>query len=63
MASLGPTNKVYFSRDEGLCWEGPITLQRKLSVHNIRVDPGATGDVFIIHGRGAVYKLADFNRP
>ena len=50
MASLGPTDEVLFSRDEGLCWEGPIKLQRKLSVHNIRVDPGATGDVFVIHG-------------
>jgi len=23
LASLGPTDEVYFSRDEGLCWEGP----------------------------------------
>mmetsp|Transcript_42694 Transcript_42694/g.68664 ORF Transcript_42694/g.68664 Transcript_42694/m.68664 type:complete len:874 (+) Transcript_42694:54-2675(+) len=71
MASLGPTNKVYFTRDEGLCWEGPITLARPLSVHNIRVDPGGTGDVFIIHGTdsqstdgdpdGVVYTL-DFTR-
>ena len=71
MAALGPTDEVLFSRDEGQCWEGPIRLARPLSVHNIRVDPDATGDVFIIHGTdsqstdgdpdGVIYTI-DFTR-
>ncbi len=71
LASAGPTDEVWFTRDEGACWEGPIKLSNKMSVHNIRVAPDSIGDVFIIHGTdseerdgdpdGVMYIL-DFNR-
>eukprot|EP00959_Pyramimonas_sp_CCMP1952_P002926 60607-Pyramimonas_sp.AAC.1 len=30
-ASSGPTDKIWFSRDEGECWEGPILLSQQVT--------------------------------
>ena len=53
MASTGPTDEILFSRDEGLCWEGPIKLERPLNVHNIRIEPTNKGHIFVVHGTDA----------
>ena len=40
LASLGPTDEVYFSRDEGLCWEGPIKLGRGVIDNTLQTHEG-----------------------
>mmetsp|Transcript_21114 Transcript_21114/g.25393 ORF Transcript_21114/g.25393 Transcript_21114/m.25393 type:complete len:861 (-) Transcript_21114:1076-3658(-) len=46
----GPTDEIYFTRNEGGCLEGPIKLAQKIMIQNIRVEPDAENHVFIIHG-------------
>jgi sortilin len=52
-SSSGQTNEVWFSRDVGACWEGPIKLSKPINVHNIRTDVVQKGTVFVIHGEDA----------
>ena len=49
-SSVGQTDEVWFSRDVGKCWEGPIKLSKPINVHNIRTDVVQKGSVFVIHG-------------
>ena len=52
-SSVGQTDEVWFSRDVGKCWEGPIKLSKPINVHNIRTDVVQKGSVFVIHGEDA----------
>ena len=52
-SSVGETDEVWFSRDVGKCWEGPIKLSKPINVHNIRTDVVQKGSVFVIHGEDA----------
>jgi hypothetical protein len=54
-ASSGATDQIWFSRDEGVCWEGPINLDEAMMIENIRVEPDSQSHVFIAHGS----KVAD----
>jgi len=52
-SSVGQTDEVWFSRDVGKCWEGPIKMSKPINVHNIRTDVVQKGSVFVIHGEDA----------
>jgi hypothetical protein len=44
------TDELWFSRDEGLCFEGPLVLPRAMRIDNIRVEPKSRSHVFVAHG-------------
>lgn len=50
LATDGLTDELFFSRDDGACWEGPIKLLEPFTLHNIRVDNEGATSVFIAHG-------------
>ncbi len=58
MSSLGPANKIQFSKDEGETWTD-LPLAREMNVHNIRVDPVGDGLVFLVHGTDSVEVSGD----
>ncbi|KAL4860184.1 Vacuolar protein sorting/targeting protein 10 [Chlorella vulgaris] len=49
----GPTEAIYVSPDHGGCWH-KVALPEAMSVENIRVDPLASGHVFLVHGQACV---------
>lgn len=49
-ATSGATDELWFSRDEGLCFEGPVVLPRAMRIENIRVEPKSRSHVFVAHG-------------
>jgi hypothetical protein len=49
-ATSGATDELWFSRDEGLCFEGPVVLPQPMYIENIRVEPKSRSHVFVAHG-------------
>lgn len=47
--SEGPTDTVKFSLDQGACFH-TVKLPEPLLVENIRISPGGTSTVFVVHG-------------
>lgn len=49
-ATDGPTDHLWFSLDEGECWEGPVKFQYTINLQNIRVEPRGASHLFMLHG-------------
>lgn len=46
----GLTDELYFSVDEGRCWQGPIYMEEAMNVDNIRVETDSASHVFTVVG-------------
>lgn len=51
--SVGPTDRVQFTLDQGSCWMD-VKLPEAIAVDNIRVSPSGGGHVFVVHGQACV---------
>lgn len=49
-ATDGPTDHLWFSLDEGECWEGPVRFQYTINLQNVRVEPRGASHLFMLHG-------------
>lgn len=49
-ATDGPTDHLWFSMDEGECWQGPVRFAYTIDLQNIRVEPRGASHLFILHG-------------
>lgn len=47
--SEGPIDYVRFSYDSGACWH-KVQLPEAILVDNIRINPGNSGHIFLVHG-------------
>ena len=48
--SVGPTDEIYFTVDEGKCWQGPVQLDQAMNVDNIRVETNSASHIFSLQG-------------